>query len=281
MSTITAIGPALDIDGPLPEKPPFSLLEIPGVLQEGEGRWQNGVSVQGYPTETPVPWEPCSAGTFRTKDEGGEVPLPDFFPVGLYLPITCDARQAGPRWREWAGRAETALDARLSFGAELVLSQGVVGSMNPFLGDGDVVKLAAGAAQTNATTALAYLEQSIGQTGQRGLIHADPAVGTAWAGQSLLRVVGDHLETYNGTPVALGGGYIGAVANGTAPGAGQSWAFATGPVRVFVGESRLVGEDINGTLDTSTNDVTFRAERFIVAEWDTALQTAVLVDWTP
>lgn len=280
MST-TAIGPALDIDGPLPEKPRFTLLDIPGVLQEGGGRWQNGVAVHGYPTETPLSWEPCSDGTYRDKDEGGEVPLPLFHPVGLYLPITCDARQVGSNWRDFAGRASTALEARLSFGVEHVLSQGVVGSLNPFLGDADVTKLAAGAAQSNAATALAYLENAIGETGQRGMVHATPAVGTQWAAASLLQVVGDHLETYLGTPVAIGGGYIGAVANGTAAGAGNAWAFATGPVEVFVGDYRLVGDDINGTLDTTSNDVTFRAERYIVAEWDTALQSAVLVDWTP
>jgi len=46
-------------------------------------------------------------------------------------------------------------------------------------------------------------------------------------------------------------------------------------------QTRLVGDDINGTLDTSNNDATFRAERFVLAEWDTALQKAVLVNWTP
>jgi hypothetical protein len=85
----------------------------------------------------------------------------------------------------------------------------------------------------------------------------------------------------NGTPVSISGGYQGASANGTAAGAGTSWAFASGPVEVYVGEATLVGEDINGTLDTSNNDVTFRAERYVLAEWDTALQAAVLVDWTP
>ena len=160
MSEFTAVGPALDIDGPLPEAPRFTLLDIPGVLQEGAGRWQNGVNVQGYPEETPAAWDPCGSGTFREKDEGGEVSVPRFDAVGLYLPITCDGRQAGPNWRDWAGRAETALDARLSFGVEHVLSQGVAGMLNPFLGDGGVTKLAAGAAQA-AVTALAYLEQAL------------------------------------------------------------------------------------------------------------------------
>ena len=39
--------------------------------------------------------------------------------------------------------------------------------------------------------------------------------------------------------------------------------------------------DITEVLDRSNNDVTFRAERYVLVEWDTVLQAAVLVDWTP
>jgi hypothetical protein len=43
----------------------------------------------------------------------------------------------------------------------------------------------------------------------------------------------------------------------------------------------LVGDDINGTLDTSNNDLTFRAEVYALPVWDTALQAGVLIDWSP
>lgn len=299
MSTFTAIGPALDIDGPLPTRPDYGLLSIPGVLQAGDGRWENGVRVYGYPEEAPASWEPCSAGTYRAKDEGGVPPQPRFDAVGLYVPITCSTLGMGD-WREFARRAERVLDATLSFGVEQVLSQGVVGSLNPFLADAGVTKLNGGAA-TAALNALSFLEQAIGETGRKGIIHADNATAAAWS--MYLETEGDAqafagpeppdptdpnepsvawaYTTGNGTPVAIGGGYIGAAANGSAPGAGNSWAFATGPVKVFVSESRLVGEDINGTLDTSSNEATFRAERFVLPVWDTSLQSAVLVDWTP
>jgi len=52
-------------------------------------------------------------------------------------------------------------------------------------------------------------------------------------------------------------------------------------VQVRLSDMQMVGEDINGTLDTSLNDVTFRAEIYALAVWDTALQAAVLIDWTP
>jgi hypothetical protein len=276
MSTVTAVGPALDIDGPLPSPPPHRLLSIPGVLQEGPGRWQNGVNVYGYPEETPGLWEPCSSGTFRVKDEGGGVSQPRFDPVGLYIPITCSTLGMGD-WRDFAGRAEAVLDATQSFGVEEALSQGVSGSTNPFLGDANVSVLGGGA--VTPIVGLSWLEDAVGATGRAGLIHATPSVVASWS--DLLLVEGGTLYTYNGTPVAVGGGYIGAEANGSAAGAGQSYAFATGPVEVMLSDVSLVGDDINGSLDTSANEVTFRAERFALAEWDTALQAAVLIDWTP
>ena len=62
------------------------------------------------------------------------------------------------------------------------------------------------------------------------------------------------------------------------PGAGESYIFASGPVEIHLGP--LVMEDIRTSLDRSDNVVTFRAERYVVAIWDTALQAAALVDWT-
>lgn len=277
MSTVTAIGPALAIDGPLPPVRPHRLLSLPGVVQTPESdRWMNGVNVYPYPEETPALWEPCSSGTYRDKSEGQGVVSPMFTAFGLYIPITCSALSIGD-WEEFAGRAETVLDATISHGVEEALSQGVDTSSNPYLGDAGVSILGGGA--VSAAVGLAYLEDAIGATGRGGIIHATPAVVTAWS--DMLDEVGGVLLTKNGTPVAAGSGYIGATANGSSPAAGQAYAFASGPVEVRMSETLLVAPDINGTLDTSTNDVTFRAERYALATWDTALQSAVLIDWTP
>src|SRR6185369_15894609 len=102
--SITAVGPALDLDGPLPVAPEYSLLDIPGVRRDGDGRWENGVNVYGYPDEVPQLWEPCATGTFRTKADGDGEPQARFDSVGLYLPITCSALSMGD-WREFAARA--------------------------------------------------------------------------------------------------------------------------------------------------------------------------------
>jgi hypothetical protein len=55
--------------------------------------------------------------------------------------------------------------------------------------------------------------------------------------------------------------------------------FATGPVEIRLGPGIIT--DLVETLDRSDNTVTFRAERYVLATWDTALQVAVLVDWSP
>ena len=278
MSTFTAVGPALDLDGPLPVSPPYSLLSIPGVIVADGERWMNGVNVYGYPLDVPSTWEPCSSGTFRTKGEGDEQPLSRFDPFGIYISITCSSISIGD-WRVFSGRAEAVLEATQSFGIEEALSQGVVVSSNPFLGDANLNILAGGVAQT-PEVGLRYLEDAIGATGRMGLIHATPATVAAWEFEAL--ETGVALRTPNGTPVASGGGYIGAdPVSGASPAVGQAWAFATGPVQIRLSEMQLVGDDINSTLDTSNNDVTFRAEKYALAVWDGALQAGVLIDWSP
>jgi hypothetical protein len=252
------------------------LLSIPGILVEDGDRWMNGVNVDGYPADTPSLWEPCSEGTFRTKVDGDALPGARFDSFVVYLPITCSAMSIG-NVQEFQNRARLALEATLSFGVEEALSQGVIMSTNPFLGDSNVAVLGGGA--VTPEVGLRWLEDAIGATGRGGLIHASPATVAAWEFEAL--ETGDVLRTPNGTPVASGGGYIGAEANGSAPAAGQAYAFASGPVQVRLSDMQMVGEDINGTLDTSLNDVTFRAEVYALAVWDTALQSAVLIDWTP
>ena len=62
------------------------------------------------------------------------------------------------------------------------------------------------------------------------------------------------------------------------PAAKQDWAFATGPVKVYLGP--IVLDSVKENLDRSINLLTFRAERYVLAIWDTVLQGAVLVDWS-
>lgn len=272
-----AVGPALDIDGPLPVRPRHSLLETPGVVVSRDAtRVLNGVNVYGYPTGCPSLWEPCSDGTYRTKGSDSEQLLPRFDSFVVYKPITCSSIGMGDP-EEFSGRISRVLEATLSAGVEEALAAGVDQSSNPFFGDADVDDLTGGVA-VSPGVALSYLEEAIGATCRKGMIHATPAVIAALQAFPLGGENDMRLETANGTPVVSGSGYQGVDTPWLAtPGTTEDWIFATGPVEVHLGP--LVMTDIKETLDRSDNTVTFRAEHYTVAVWDTALQAAILVDW--
>src|SRR6185437_8148732 len=119
--------------------------------------------------------------------------------------ITCSALNL-PDWEEFAARAERVLEATQSFAVEQALSQGVLTSTNPFLGDGNV-DILSGAA-VSPLVGLALLEKAIGQTGRAGLIHAPPEIVSAWSFDGGISTDGTDMESWLGTPIAMGGGYI-------------------------------------------------------------------------
>lgn len=274
--SVTAVGPALDLDGPLPVVRRHSLLLTDGVLkEEASDRWLNGVNVYGYPEGVPLTWEPCSSGTYRVKEEGSEITVPRFDSVGIYFPLQCSSLGLGD-FEVWAGRVEAVLDATLSHGVEETLAQGVLTSTNPFFGDTNLVELAG---VVSPKVGMRYLDNAIGSlTGRDGLIHAPPAIVDAWGEGNGLRD-NDHLTTPAGTRVVSGSGYIGIEPATKAAAAGTvDWAFATGPVEVRVRTGVSISED--ESLDRSDNTVVYRAEKYILAEWDTALQVGIRIDWS-
>lgn len=275
MSNLTFGPPVVLDDGHLPVAPPHSLLNTPGVVKPpGDPHWLSGAAVYPYPEDLPGEWDPCSAGTFRQKDEGSGVESPHFASFVSYLPITCSAMSIGDP-EEFANRAEIALNAVQSYSVEKQLSQGTGVATNPFLADAAHTLSAAGATAKSPEVALAYLEEEIGETGKQGMIHATPPVVSRWFDQDRLD---NPLVTVNGTRVVSGGGYQGATPSGrAAASAGESWVYATGPVEVRLAPVAVL--DIKDVLDRSNNDVTFRAERYVLVTWDTQLQAAVLVDW--
>ena len=275
MSTFTAAGVRLDLNGPRPVAPPHSLVNTPGVVVEHDnGRWLNGVNQIAFPEDVPSLWEPCSEGTFRVKTDGVPFRITTFDAFVVYLPVQCSSLGLYQGLQE---QAETVLDATQSMGIEEALVQGVAGSANPYFGDVNLAILGGGA--VSAVVALSYLENAIGATGRKGIIHATPAIVTALNNLELEDVNGT-LTTANGTPVVSGDGYIGSDPDaGASPTAGQDWMYATGPVEIRLGPVAMT--TVAESLDRSDNTLTFRAERYVLATWDGALQAGVLVDWSP
>lgn len=272
-----AVGPAFDLDGPLPVAPRHSLLETPGVVKERDAtRVLNGVNLWGYPEGCPSIWEPCSDGTFRTKSADATWPTPRFDAVVIYQGAECSTISAGGDPEELFRRIDAVLDATLSAGVEKMLAEGYSESSNPFFGDANVDVLAT---SVSPVVGLSYLEEAIGTTCRQGMLHFTPATIAALQAFPLGGEDDLRLETANGTPVVSGMGYQDIDTPFLAsPGATEDWAFATGPVEVYLGP--VTATTPVQSIDRSDNVVTYRAERYVLAVWDTALQAAVLVDWS-
>jgi len=291
--TQVTVGPPWVADGPIPQAPPHNLLSIPGVLlpTPDDDHWLVGIEVWPYPRDLPDTHDACSEGTFRLKAEGEGWNDSIFGPFEVVLPITCSTITA--KRRDFANRAEIALKARESYGVSLELATGNAQPLNPHFNDSNVHVLAGGAA-VRADVGLAYLEDAIGATAGTGIIHATPAVATAWNGQSGYSVedVGGVLyTTANRTPVAVSYAYYNVTPSGqSAAPAGSAWVYATGPVQVRrQNEVVMIADTIAESMDRESNEVTFRAERGFVAIYDAPdsntdtrpVQAAVLIDWTP
>ena len=276
MAEFTAVGPAVALDGPLPVAPPHSLLMKEGVVVERDAtRVLNGANVWAYPTGCSSRWEPCSDGTYRTKASDSEQPTSRFDAFVVYKPVTCSAMGLRDP-EELFRRAEAVLDATISASVEAAMAEGTDQSSNPFFGDVNVDDVTTGTAVA-PRVGLAMLEEAIGETCRLGMIHLTPAVVSVLQDNALSPV--STLETANGTPVVSGMGYQGIDTPYLAdPGTGEDWAFATGPVRVYLGPVRL--DSVKENLDRSDNILTFRAERYVLAIWDGVLQAAALIDWS-
>lgn len=278
MSTFTAVGPALDLDGPLPVAPEYRLLAAPGVLQADNNRVYNSVNVWGYPVGTPELYDVCSSGS-HTKLSESDWDQPLFAGVTAYFPISCSTITADPR--VFAARAEAVMDAAFSFAVEEALAKGVAGSTNPYFGDTNLTQLGGGAVLPQA--GLNYLENAIGQSGRKGMIIATPGTVSAWNFVNLITDGGEgYIETANGTMVVSAAGIYNTDPTGKTgsdPSVGQEWAFAVGPIQVYTQDGPVVR--VSEYIDREINQIVYRAERDFVALWDTSLQSGVLIDWTP
>jgi hypothetical protein len=139
--------------------------------------------------------------------------------------------------------------------------------------------------------ALALLEHSIGLAshfGEQGVIHMTRDVASLLASNSnmLFHEKGkDHLQTFGGTPIIVGGGYSGNGpdgATGASASATNKWIYATGTVRTYVGKVDVVNDNLAQAYDVSgnANDMRIKAIRPVAVYFDASIHLAVRVDLT-
>jgi hypothetical protein len=292
MTVTTAGAVRVPVDGPRPRAPKYTLLSV--AQEFAVARWQAGVSVVPYPSGAPDSEDPCGDGTLGIKSDPEALTLPAGFPSFLaYLGEVCTSYSIGAdpeQWRAWQERAAVALMARISFALErqwiaasFVVEDGE-GNPVPHLADGNADVLAGGAAQ-GAATAVGYLEDALGNTGQDGVLVLTPAVVAYLGYANFEEDRTGRLTTARGTTVIVADGATGdwnRPVGEAAAAAGQSWCYATTFPLAQVGDRIiLLPESRNQATDLTTNEAIYRAEIEAAVAWDTTLQAAVLADWSP
>jgi hypothetical protein len=276
---------ALRIDGPPPTPRPYGIVTTPGtIVPEGDGHWRAGVVIDSYPNDLPESHNPCAVGTMRVKAEGTTPPQPEFSSFTVVYPFSCSGiglgNEAGAERAR--NRVRQAFIATEGWDVEQELAFGISDETDrPHFTSLGLASYPAGGVNTavGPREALALLENVIGDTAHDGMIHVDSGTFIAMAAWNLIDTDGTRAYTVRGTTVIIGDGYK--PASGQQPGsaltADESYAWATGPVRLTRDEVEILGPTAQ-VLDTETNRATFRAERNYVAYFDTALVAGVRVD---
>ena len=141
--------------------------------------------------------------------------------------------------------------------------------------------------------ALALLDFQIGASspsGEQGVIHMTRDVAALLASDSQLLIHSegrDYLQTIGGTPVVIGSGYAGAGPTDAAgstetPSSINKWMYATGTVKVILGDIDVVTDTLAQGYNVSgnQNDMRLKAIRPAAVYFDTSVHIAIRVDLT-
>jgi hypothetical protein len=290
-------GPLWRVDGPPPLPPVYGLLQaaerpaagvrlIPDVDERGVDRWGNGVEVYPYPPDCAEVFDPCAPGTVQeAKGFGSDLEHPQFGAMTVWVPVSCTAQSIGDQ-EAYKARAVAVLAAVEGAAVARELMTGDKMPLQPNFSDGDGV-FPNGDSVTTPQRGLALLEAEIARSCRQGLIHLSPQLATFLRDRWAIDEKDGVLRTANGIVVINDFGYVdGATPNTHAgPVGDEEWMYATGPIDIRRSEVFVVPENVSEALDRGlgatndrTNEITYRAERLYLADWDTHVQAAVRVD---
>jgi len=258
-----------------------------------EDRWIRGFS-QEWETEVSnlVNWDDTdtTVDVFATRaNPVRHVRIKPFF-----IEATEDISTLGFLALDRIARITRQIDAGSQVAIERELWEGTIrkgeSHDNLALSDATATVLGGGTAYS-PKRALALLEQGIAeasQFGEQGLIHITRDVAALLSSNSNMLFHDkekEHLQTLGGTPVIVGNGYSGVGpdgATGATASATNKWMYATGTVKVYLGDIDVVNDNLSQAYDVSgnQNDMRLKAIRPAAVYFDTSIHLAVRVDLT-
>jgi hypothetical protein len=227
------------------------LLAVATTPGDVPANWLQGVTYTPEPCTAPepLPWVVCVTDVDLPDDPNTRPAAALWQPIWLRGEDVCSTLD-GMRFDERERRARANLTATASWQAEREFADAVASSQagdeNPHLSAaaGWVSADDATSAATAPAVALAALEQELAVClhGQRGMLHAPPAVVSLWDAAGQLHMEGQVLVTANDNVVVAGSGYSGDDPSGSSADAGSLWAYGTGLVYQIRGEATTEGE---------------------------------------
>lgn len=272
----------------IPATPPLHGLQATAIEARSPLRWQQGLTVP--PPENCVEasgWDPdvCAWPIVDgdpvkpvKSDSADSGPSHNVVPFVLESPFECASQNF--KVVDFAGRARRQLEAATTKGMEHEFWTGTLKPANPNLATGATV---IGGGAYSPRHAFAMLGQALSNCahGGRGMLHAPTFIVDDWLTQfgSGIEASGGRLVTVNrGDYIVSGTGYNGTGPAGVSVSSGQSWAYATGPVRYWLDDILVFPDTLGEALDRKNNRVEYRAERFAMVDFDACCHFAILID---
>ena len=284
------LAPAATNYGPVLAPPLVSLLNSAEVVKHDNFRFVAGMDIQFEScaldstgiwlncAEDPIPKESTGAGSVDT-----------FEPFIVTAGDTCStySRADADVFKQRAVRKLNACISR-RIEREVYLDFSELG--NPAIASDAAVDVSEDTA-LQPHIALAKIEEGLGANGcgQRAMIHVTPFILNVLIHNTngqVTQVVDPQTGviryyTAMGNQLVAGYGYTGADPDGEDPDSGTEWIYATAPIVIHLGPVLVTPDTMAQALSRGTNDVTFYAERAVVAAFDTSCgQLAAKVDRT-
>jgi hypothetical protein len=189
--------------------------------------------------------------------------------------------------RQLEGISQDACEAELWDGA-ISAGQSLA---NPYLTRGSGATVLNSGTALSPRRALALLEHRIAvvsAAGEQGIIHMTRDMAALLNSTNNMLFDNkekEHLQTLGGTPVVVGSGYSGngpvGVTGATASDTNK-WIYATGMVKVLLGEPDVVNDNLAQGYDVSgnANNMRIKATRAASVYFDSSIYLAVRVDLT-